>query len=108
MQASPDQHETIDLRFYWRQMRKRPWLILALVLVSFTLGGLYVAKTRPLFRATTKILIEQDSAQVAPFEDLVAPGQTAAHYETQYQILQSRALVRRVISSLNLKSHPEF
>lgn len=107
MRASPDQ-DTIDLRFYWRQMRKRPWLILALVLVSLTLGGLYVAKTRPLFRATTKILIEQDSAKVAPFEDLVAPGQTAAHYETQYQILESRALARRVISSLNLKSHPEF
>src|SRR5918994_567356 len=107
MQASPDQN-TIDLRFYWRQMRKRPWLILALVLVSLTLGGLYLAKTRPLYQAASKLLIERESAKVAPFEDPVALGHTLAHYETQYKILQSRALARRVISSLNLKSHPEF
>ena len=108
MQSASLNQGTMDLQFYWRQIRKRPWVILAFVLVGLVLGGLRVAKTRPLYQATAKILIERERPKIAPFEELMVSGQTASHYETQYQILQSRALARRVIDQLGLRSHPEF
>ncbi len=98
----------MDLRFYWRQMCKRPWLILALVVVSLILGGLKVAKTRPVYQATSKLLIEQNNPRVNPFEELATSGKSAADSQTQYQILRSRVLARRVIAKLKLRNHPEF
>jgi succinoglycan biosynthesis transport protein ExoP len=105
---TPAVQRKMDLRFYWRQVCQRPWLIVTLVLVSLVLGGLKVVKTRPIYQATTKILIEQNKPQVNPFEDVIAPRQTMADYQTQFEILQSRALARRVVTHLGLRSHPEF
>ncbi len=81
--------ETFDARFYWRQIRKHPWLILVLALVGLALGGLYLTRTQPVFRATAKLLIEREGRNVVPFDDFVQPGRTEAHYETQYQILRA-------------------
>lgn len=89
-------------------MCQRPWLIVTLVLVSLVLGGLKVAKTRPIYRATAKILIEQGKSKVNPFEDVITPRKTVADYQTQFEILQSRSLARRVVAHLGLRSHPEF
>ncbi len=98
----------MDLRFYWRQMCKRPWLILALVVVSLILGGLKVAKTRPVYRATAKLLIEQNKPRFNPFEELTTSSKASSDSQTQHQILRSRALARRVIAKLELRNHPEF
>ncbi len=99
---------TMDLRFYWRQVCQRPWLIVTLVLISLVVGGLKVVKTRPVYRATAKVLIEQDKSKVNPFEDVITPRKTMADYQTQFEILQSRSLARRVVAHLGLRSHPEF
>ena len=37
---SASAHKKMDLRFYWRQVCQRPWLIVALVLVRPGLGGI--------------------------------------------------------------------
>jgi uncharacterized protein involved in exopolysaccharide biosynthesis len=79
-----------------------------LVLVSLVLGGLKVAKTRPIYQATAELLIEQNKPRVNPFEEVIPQGQAPADYQTQFEILQSRALARRVIANLGLRSHPEF
>ena len=105
---TPSMQRKMDLRFYWRQVCQRPWLIVTLVLVSLVLGGLKVVRTRPIYQATATILIEQGKSKVNPFEDVVSPRQTVADYETQFEILQSRSLARRVVGHLGLRSHPEF
>ncbi len=101
-------HQGIDLRYYGRQVRKRFWLIIVLVLVSVTLSVLHIAKTRPMYQATTQLLIERDTPNLVPFEDLITTGGAATYYQTQYRILQSRSLARRVIDALDLSSHAEF
>ena len=106
--ASPIATDTVDLRFYWRQMRRHPWLILMCMVVSLVIGSLYIAKQEPLYRATAKVLIERETAHIAPFQELVSPGQTESHYETQYEVLKSRAVARRVIDAVGLRTHAEF
>jgi succinoglycan biosynthesis transport protein ExoP len=108
MQSVQTIQESVDLRFYWRQIRKRPWLIITVMLVCLLLAGLYIAKTEPVYEAHASLLIEREESKVAPFEGFVAPGSTIAHYETQYNILKSRTLARRVIDKLGLRHHPEF
>jgi len=105
---TPTVHKTMDLRFYWRQVCQHPWLIVTLVLVSLILGGMKVVKTRPIYQATVELLIEQNKSRVNPFEEVITQGQGPTDYQTQFEILQSRALARRVIANLGLRSHPEF
>jgi capsular exopolysaccharide synthesis family protein len=104
----------IGLRYYWRQVRKRSWLIIAMVLVSLTLGALYIARTPLVYQATATLLIERVTPKVAPFEDIVVSGSTVvaanpnAYYQTQQGILRSRSLAWRVIHTLDLRNHREF
>jgi capsular exopolysaccharide synthesis family protein len=101
------QRET-DLHYYWRQMRKRPWLIIAPLLVCAVASAVLSARTRPLYQATASLLIERDASKVVPFERLVTGNDASGYYQTQKKILQSRSLARRVIDTLRLQQHPEF
>lgn len=95
------------LFYYWRLFRKRLWLIIALVLVSVTVGLIYMAKTRPLYRATAKLLIERETPKLVLFADIMPPDK-ASDAQTQYRILQSRSLAQKVIETMQLRSHAEF
>jgi capsular exopolysaccharide synthesis family protein len=106
--SNPSSQRETDLHYYWRQIRKRPWLIIASLLVSAVASAMLSARTRPLYQATASLLIEQDASKVVPFEQLTPNDQASGYYQTQHKILQSRSLARRVIEALNLQEHPEF
>src|SRR5262249_58405879 len=63
----------------------------------------------PVFLATATLRIEKDEPHVLKFEQVIKeenPQQD--YYQTQYKVLQSRALASRVIGVLGLDQHPEF
>jgi succinoglycan biosynthesis transport protein ExoP len=65
--------------------------------------------TRPVYLATAQLLIERDNPQVLSFKE-VAEVDAARddYYQTQYKLLQSRALARRVVQDLKLLEDPAF
>lgn len=106
--ASTFSHRGMDLRHYWRLFRKRYWLIILIALVSLVLGLIQGKRTRPMYQATAKLIIEQDSPKQVPFKDVIAQEQAWEYYQTQLRLLQSHSLARRVIDTLELHTHPSF
>ena len=65
---------------------------------SFVGVTVYTFTATPIYEAQTQILIETEDPNVVAFKEVVEEDQTTAdYYQTQYNILQSRALARRTI-----------
>lgn len=96
--------DEIDLLSYWRILVKRRWTVLgaaAIVLVTALVGTLLMT---PIYRATTSLQIDRDTIRVVEVEG-ITPVEGAADrdfYQTQYELLKSRALAQRVASQLGL------
>ena len=88
---------------------RRRRLVLAVVVGVTALAGLRALLTRPVYQATAQILIERDNPNVVTFKEVTeVDAARDDYYQTQYKLLQSRALARRVIESLSLARDPEF
>lgn len=94
----------IDLLAYWRILVKRRWTVLgalAIVLATTLVGTLLQT---PIHRATTSLQIDRDTIRVVEVEG-ITPVEGAGDrdfYQTQYELLRSRALAQRVASQLGL------
>ena len=81
-------------------------VVFLLVMAAVTV---YTFTAAPIFEARTRLLIESDNQNVVSFKEVVDEDQTKAdYYQTQYNILQSRALARKTLDSLKLWDHPLF
>jgi polysaccharide biosynthesis transport protein len=74
--------------------------VLAAMVQTFT--------TRPIYTASTTLRLEKEEPRVVKFEEVVRTDPQPDYYQTQYKLLQSRALANRVIGLLELDQHPEF
>lgn len=95
--------DEIDLLAYWRILVKRRWTVLGaagIVLVTALVGTLLMT---PIYRASTSLQIDRDTIRVVDVEG-VQPmeGTGADFFQTQYELLKSRALAQRVASQLGL------
>jgi len=90
-------------------LHKRRFLIVACLGVSLLVAVLYNYTTRPVYRATTQILIDRDTPNVLPNKELVELVQAGNDYlQTQYQLLRSKALAERAVEKLGLQKSPEL
>ncbi|MGA1826289.1 MAG: GumC family protein, partial [bacterium] len=101
--------EELDLRNYLWVMYKRKWTILSIVTITVALGVVYTLTSVPIYRATTQILIEKENPNIVDFKELYAVDATTQDfYQTQYKILESKLLAKKVIDKLRLKHNYSF
>jgi capsular exopolysaccharide synthesis family protein len=103
------QEEEVHLRDYWRVILRRRWTIITFFLVVVTTVTLASFLMRPLYKAKAIIQIDKESPNILYFKDVYAverPEQD--YYQTQYKILKSRNLAKKVIKSINLDKNLEF
>ncbi len=97
------------LRDYIQVILKRRWTVLTFflaVVVTVTIGTFM---TRPMYEASVIIRIDRENPNVLTFKDIYNIERPQEdYYETQYKILKSRNLAKRVIKSLRLDTNPEF
>jgi len=99
----------VNLRDYWKVIRKRRWTITAFFLIIFISTAIMTFTMKPIFRGTTTILINTENPQIVDFKEIFAVNtMDLDYYQTQYKILESRTLAKRVVQSLKLPEHPEF
>src|SRR5512139_540778 len=90
-------------------LHKRRGILVACLGVSLAVAVLYNYTTRPVYRATTQILIDRDTPNVLPNKELVELVQGGNDYlQTQYQLLRSKALAERAVEQLGLQKSPEL
>jgi succinoglycan biosynthesis transport protein ExoP len=104
----------IDLRAYWRTIRKR-WPFVALTTILGVAGAFVFTYRQPkIYEAICQIVIEPAAPQVLQgVKDVVELG-TGSYwankefYETQYRIIQSSAVAQRVVDKLGLTFDPDY
>jgi len=99
----------VNLRDYWKVIRKRRWTIIAFFLIVLISTAIMTFTMRPIFRGTTTIQINKENPQIVDFKEIFAVNtMDLDYYQTQYKVLESRTLAKRVVQSLKLPEHPEF
>lgn len=103
------EEDNIDLLHYWRVVRQYQWRILLLALVATALTGLFVFSMKPVYRSTATLLVEGKQASLLSIEDVYSMDTSRAEYfQTQFEIIKSPDLARKVTREMKLAEHPEF
>lgn len=98
-----------DIRAYWRIVQKRRWTILSILLITFASVLIVTIKEKPVYRANTLLEIEKENPNIPTVQELFQLEDVSDNYlETQYKVLQSDTLARRVIEELHLDQVKEF
>jgi len=101
--------DQVHLLDYVKVLHKRRAAALTAFLLVFVLTAVYTFTARPIYESKVQILIEKENANVVSFKEVFEQNQVADdYYQTQYKILQSRALARRTLDALRLWDHPQF
>jgi succinoglycan biosynthesis transport protein ExoP len=101
--------EPAHLREYLSVVLKRKWLILSLIVVVTSLVAVQMYRQPSIYEASATILIEPKAANVLQTKEIVINSQSDPAYRmTQLKLLQSPALARQVIMSLDLTNNPDF
>ena len=104
----------IDLRAYWRTIRKRwPFVVLSMI-VATVIAFVYTYRQPKVYEATCQVIIEPMAPQVLPgSKDVVELGTGSfwankEFYETQYRIIQSTSVGQRTAEKLGLQYDPDY
>ena len=104
----------IDLRAYWRTIRKRwPFVVLSMI-VATVIAFVYTYRQPKIYEATCQVIIEPMAPQVLPgSKDVVELGTgtfwaNKEFYETQYRIIQSTSVGQRTAEKLGLQYDPDY
>jgi uncharacterized protein involved in exopolysaccharide biosynthesis len=97
---------SLHLSDYLRVIYKRRWTAVLGVLLVFMTGAFKSLRTTPIYEAAAQIQIEEGSRGSSTISGVVESQQSSYYqddfYQTQYRILQSRALALRVVEQLGL------
>jgi exopolysaccharide transport family protein len=103
------EEKEVHLRDYWKVIRKRRWIVIALFFIVLIATAVGTFTMKPVYRGTATIQINKENPQIVDFKEVFAVNtMDMDYYQTQYKILESRTLARRVIQTLKLSEHPEF
>lgn len=100
-QNNPFLEQEIDLMEYFRVLMSRKWIIISCTVILCTLALIRAFMMRPIYEASTKILIHREAPKVINIQEVSPDSFTGReYYETQYKILKSRVLAERVDKAL--------
>jgi succinoglycan biosynthesis transport protein ExoP len=111
----PVEEDQIDLRKYFRILRKRLWHILLITLIVLGAVTFYTLRLPRIYKATATVQIETRAPRVLgrEVEEISELGTGSywtnkEYYETQYKVIKSRDVATRVVKKLKLNSDMEF
>jgi len=103
------EQEQIDLRDYLRVMLKRRWTIVTVFAIIVITVAIHTYTATPIYKATARLIIEKENPNVVSIEEVMAVDASGTdYYQTQYKIVESRAVARKVIKRLHLEESEEF
>ena len=111
----PDSYEILesgpplDLRSHGRTLRKRWPTIFIVFFILFTAVLIVTLKQKPVYRAQVLLEIQKENPDIPTIKELYELEEVSdAYLRTQYSILASESLARRVIDQLRLETLSEF
>lgn len=108
MFPNPQAHE-VTIKDYIKIIQKRLWVVFSAFFIVVISVTVFTLRMTPLYRATTSIIIEKAPPKVVSIEEVYQSGGIEKeYYQTQYKLLSSRMLAKRVVDELGLARDAEF
>ncbi len=103
--AEDSQTNSLHFLDYWRVIRDRKEVILAVALLTIVTGTAYTLMMPKKFTATTQLEVREDAMDVDPFYDRQSSrlGYNPFFLMTQEKVMRSRPVLTEVIRNLNLQ-----
>ncbi len=95
--------EQLHFLDYWRVIRSRKEVILAVTLLVVLTGVAFTLMLPKTYMADARILVREDTMDVDVFERQFIPGYNPYFMRTQHEMIQSRQILYQVINNLNLQ-----
>jgi succinoglycan biosynthesis transport protein ExoP len=103
MEAAP------DLRAYWSVLHKRRWMVITVFVIFVGVVLLGTLKQKPVYRSRGLVEIQKENPEILTVKEMFELETVSDSYlESQYKILESDTLARRVIAQLGLERRAEF
>ncbi|MEW6386198.1 MAG: polysaccharide biosynthesis tyrosine autokinase [Thermodesulfobacteriota bacterium] len=97
------------LQDYLRILMKRRVAIIGVFLAVVASVALYSFRATPIYQATVRIMIERHLPRLANMrETMLFDHHSEEFYQTQYKLLESRILAKKVADRLKLDKNPHF
>lgn len=97
---------------YIKIVKKRLGILIVFLIIIPTSVVIIDFLKPPIYRSSASILIEKSLPKITRFEDVSRPEVSYDNiqyfYQTQYKILESRALAERAFDELRLRNDPDF
>src|SRR2546428_6315946 len=90
--------QDINVLDYFKALYKRRWTVVIVATVVFLSFVIYSFTATPIYRATARILIENENPNIVSFEQVLQLDRLRAsqdYYQTQYKMLESRSLAEQ-------------
>ena len=100
--------EGFDFVHYLNVLRRHKWGILGIALLATVYGVFKAMQETPLYRASLTMLIEPHQPKIVNIQQLYLPINSYLFYETQTQIIKSRAVAERVVDKLRLDERADY
>lgn len=102
---SLDEQQDNKLHFldYWRVIRSRKEIILAVILLVVLTGTAYTFTLPNIYKANARITVREDSLDIDVFDRQYVQAYNPFFLKTQYEIIQSRPILYQVMDNLNLQ-----
>ncbi len=100
--STQQQDSTLHFLDYWRVIRSRKEIILAVTLLIVITGVAYTFMLPKKYTASTRILIREDALDVEVFDRQMIHGYNPFFLRTQEKVLKSTPIAYQVINNLNL------
>ena len=105
----------VHLLDYWRILWRGRWTIASIFVVVTTLVAIGTFTQKPIYRGAATVEIQLQARKVAPVAEVAEMGAGGygwlaeeRYFNTQYEIIRSRAVATRVFDRLDLYNHPSF
>jgi capsular exopolysaccharide synthesis family protein len=103
----------LDLVSLLRILRRRKWLVLAMLVLGTSTALAASQAVTPRYSAKALLMLEAREARVTNIPAVVGdlfddPANVGAHLETQIRLLNARSTIAEVVAALDLASDPEF
>lgn len=101
-ETSPD--SSLHFLDYWRVIRSRKEIVLAVILLIVLTGTAYTLLLPPVYMAQTTISVQEDALDVDVFERQIMGNSFNPFFlRTEFEIIQSRPILYQIIDNLNLQ-----
>lgn len=100
---------TLDAAALFQILRRQAWVILLIIIIGGILASLFVLSRTPIYTASVDIAIQTREKSPLEIDTVLAVlPRDAEAIQGEIELIQSKALAKRVVEKLQLDQNPEF